>query len=201
MLKNDLNWLASGVAAAVLLPALAAIGVPFILAAIIAIVAFAGLVVLLAPRKLFEGIDVAAVGRDKVAFAQDLLSEAMPAAERLGTAARSIESAGVKSKVLHLAEIARDVIGKVEANPGTAPSVRRFMTYYLPRSAEIAEGYATLAEKRQPDPKKLDEVSAVIGRLEEAFVHYADTLTDQELGSLDIDLKLVQTSLKEDLGR
>jgi len=41
----------------------------------------------------------------------------------------------------------------------------------------------------------------VLVKLEEAFVHYADSLVDEEFGTLDTDLRLIQASLKEDLGR
>ena len=41
----------------------------------------------------------------------------------------------------------------------------------------------------------------MIVKLEDAFVHYADSLADDELGTLDVDLRLIQASLKEDLGR
>jgi 5-bromo-4-chloroindolyl phosphate hydrolysis protein len=201
MFGNDLNWIVSGVAAAILLPVLALIGVPFVIAAIIAAVAFAGLVVFLSPRRLFEGIDIAAVGRDKVAFARELLADAVPAADRLNAAGSRIDDISTKGRVVHLAQIARDVFAKVEANPAGATAVKRFLSYYLPRAAEIAEGYAVLEDKRAPDPAKLTEVKSVIERLEDAFVHYADSLADRELGSLDIDLRLVQASLKEDLGR
>jgi 5-bromo-4-chloroindolyl phosphate hydrolysis protein len=201
MLGNDLNWIVSGVAGAILLPVLTWIGVPIWLAIIIAVVAFAGLVVLLTPRRLFEGLNVAAVGKEKVAFAQDLLNDAVPAAARLRIAAQKIADKTVHGRVLHLAAICQDVFDKVEKNPDSASAVRRFLSYYVPRSAEIAEGYAALEEKHAPDPVKVAEVAGVIEKLEGAFVHYADSLADSELGSLDVDLKLIQSSLKEDLGQ
>ena len=200
-MKNDLNWIIAGVAAAILLPLLTVLGLPFLVAAVIAVIAFAGLVVFLTPRKLFEGLDVNALGRDKVAFATDLLKEAGPAVDRLSAAALGITDKTIKEKVRHLQQIAREVFDKVEANPASAPGVRRFLSYYLPRAAEVSEGYAALEDKRAPDATKLREVGDVIGKLEDAFVHYADSLVDNELGSLDIDLKLIQQSLKEDLGR
>jgi len=199
--KDDLNWIIAGAVAAILLPLLAFAGLPFVVAAIVAAIAFVGLVVFLTPRKLFEGLDVNALGRDKVAFATDLLKEAQPAADRLSAAAIGITDKTVKEKVRHLEQIARDVFGKIEANPGSAAGVRRFLSYYLPRAAEVSEGYAALEDKRAPDATRLNEVGEVIGKLEDAFVHYADSLVDNELGSLDIDLKLIQQSLKEDLGR
>lgn len=201
MFGNDLNWLIGGVVAAILLPLLTVLGVPFLIAALIAVVAFAGLVVLLSPRKLFEGLDISAIGRDEVAFAQELLGDALPAAERIRGAAARIDDPAVKARVRHLADITRDVVAKVEANPASASAVRRFLSYYVPRAAEISEGFAVLEDRRAPDPARLNEVGAVIEKLEGAFVHYADSLTDEELGTLDIDLKLIQSSLKEDLGR
>jgi 5-bromo-4-chloroindolyl phosphate hydrolysis protein len=198
---NDLNWIISGVAAAVLLPLLFWIGVPFWLAAVLAVIAFAGLVVLFSPRKLFEGLNIASVGKEKVAFAQELLNDALPAAARLREASAKITDKTVRDRVQHLTAICQDVFAKVEQNPGNASAVRRFLSYYIPRAAEVAEGYALLEDRHAPDAAKLTEVGGVIEKLEGAFVHYADSLADSELGSLDVDLKLIQASLKEDLGR
>jgi hypothetical protein len=36
-------------------------------------------------------------------------------------------------------------------------------------------------------------------KLDDAFVHYSDSLVDDELGELDTDLRLLQASLKEDI--
>jgi hypothetical protein len=200
-LKQDLNWFAAGAVGAVLLPLLVIAGLPFLLALGIAALAFAGLVILLRPRQLFEGLDVNALGREKVGLAGDLLTEAIPAADRLAAVAGHIADRAVKEKVRHLDQIARDVFARVEANPATANRVRRFLSYYLPRAAEVAEGYAALEAMRAPDPERLKSVGDVIGKLEDAFVHYADSLVDNALSGLDIDLKLIQQSIKEDLGR
>jgi 5-bromo-4-chloroindolyl phosphate hydrolysis protein len=198
---NDWNWLVAGLVAALLVPGLSFLAhIPFLVSVLIAAPVFAGLVILLAPKKLFEGIDVNAVGSGRVAFARELLSAAAPSAERLKTAATEIRDKEVGPRVKHLAEIATDVFAKVEANPESASSVRRFLSYYLPRATEVAEGFATIEGKRSPDTARLQEVRTVIVKLEEAFVHYSDSLVDDELGSLDTDLRLIQASIKEDLG-
>jgi 5-bromo-4-chloroindolyl phosphate hydrolysis protein len=200
-LGNDGNWIVAGVAAAVLVPALSfGLGVPFLVSTIIAVPVFAGLVVLLAPRKLFEGLDVNAIGRGRVDFARDLLNEATPSAERLRLVAGRIHDKDMAGRVKHLAEITADVFTRVEASPDSAGTVKRFLSYYLPRAAEVAEGYAVIEAKRAPDQTQLGEVRSVLVKLEDAFVHYADSLADDELGSLDTDLRLIQASLKEDLG-
>lgn len=198
---NDRNWMVAGLVAAILVPGLSfGLGVPFLISAIIAVPVFAGLVILLAPRKLFEGMDVNALGRGRVAFARDLLNEASPAAERLRAVAGRIGDKTMANRIGHLADIATDVFAKVEAAPESAATIKRFLSYYLPRAAEVAEGFAVIEAKRVPAPKQLDEVHSVLVKLEDAFVHYADSLADDELGSLDTDLRLIQASLKEDLG-
>jgi 5-bromo-4-chloroindolyl phosphate hydrolysis protein len=199
---SDWNWIVAGVVAAWLIPALSFLGgMPFWIAAVVGGVVFAGLVLVLAPRRLFDGVNVQALGRGSVAFANDLLREAMPAAERLRIAAKGINDKDVAGKVRHLAEISADVFAKIEASPQRAATVRRFLSYYIPRAAEVAEGYAAIETKRAPDLVKLAEVRSVIGKLEEAFVHYSDSLVDDDLGALDTDIRLIQASLKEDLGR
>lgn len=198
---KDGNWLIGGVAGAALLPLALWLGLPFVLALPLALLAFGALVLLLAPRRPFEGLDVSALGRDKVAFARELLDDAAPAADRIAAAATKIGDAAVRKRVTHLAEISRDVFRKLEQTPGSAGAVKRFLSYYVPRAAELAEGYVALEDRRGPDTTRLNDVAGVLAKLEDAFVHYADSLIDSELGSLDIDLKLVQNSLKEDLGR
>ena len=201
-LSNDGNWIVAGAVTAILVPVLTfTAGMPFWIAAVIGLFVFAGLVFLLAPRRLFEGLNIKAIGRGRVAFARELLEGAAPAAQRLETAADDITDKQTAARVRHLAEIAADVFRKVEAKPESANAVRRFLSYYLPRAAEVAEGFAVIEAKRAPERQQLEDVRAVLVKLEDAFVHYADSLVDAELGTLDTDLRLIQASLKEDIGR
>ncbi|TPK95245.1 5-bromo-4-chloroindolyl phosphate hydrolase [Mesorhizobium sp. B2-4-12] len=199
---NDWNWIVAGLVSAALLIGLSALTqFPFLVSAVISALVFAGLVFVLAPRQLFEGLDLSSISGSRVAFARELLAQAQPAADRLTAAAGSIADKDMKAKVKNLSDIAADVISKVEQKPETAPSVRRFLTYYVPQAAEVAEGYATLANRRAPSQARLANVGAVIAKLQDAFVHYSDSLADSELGTLDVDLRLIQESLKEDIGR
>jgi len=199
---NDWNWIVAGLVSAALLVGLSLLThFPFLVSAIIAALVFAGLVFVLAPRQLFEGLDLNSIGGSRLAFARELLAQAQPAADRLAAAAGTIADKEMKAKVKNLSDIAADVISRVEAKPDSAPSVRRFLTYYVPQAAEVAEGYATLANRRAPSQARLANVGAVITKLQDGFVHYADSLADSELGTLDVDLRLIQESLKEDIGR
>ena len=82
-----MNWIAGGGAAAILLPVLAiGVGMPFWVAAMISLAAGGELVVVLSPRKLFEGLDASGVARGKIEFARSLLTDAEPLAVRLEVA-------------------------------------------------------------------------------------------------------------------
>ncbi|WP_133707106.1 5-bromo-4-chloroindolyl phosphate hydrolysis family protein [Rhizobium sp. BK313] len=199
---NDWNWIVAGLAAAIVVPVLSFFaGMPLWIAAVIGLLIFVGLVFALSPRRLFEGLDAKTIGKGRLDFARDLLSAAAPAAQRLEASADHITNKETAKRVRHLAEIAADVFAKVEASPESAGTVRRFLSYYLPRAAEVAEGFATLEAKRVPDQKRLQEVDLVLTKLEDAFVHYSDSLVDDRLDTLDTELRLIQASLKEDIRR
>ena len=51
-----------------------------------------------------------------------------------------------------------------------------------------------------PDTRRLAATSDLIDRLDTAFTHYATNLQEADLGNLDIELKLLKSSLDEDLG-
>jgi 5-bromo-4-chloroindolyl phosphate hydrolysis protein len=199
--SSGLNWIAGGIVAAVLLPALAiGVGMPFWIACIIGATAGGGLAVLLSPRKLFEGLDASGAGRGKIEFARELLTDAEPLAVRLEIAVSSIRTPEVAERVRHLARVSREIFAGVEQDPLRVDRVRRFLTYYLPRAAELAEAYALLEKGGARDPTRLATTRGLIDRLDLAFTHYANTLQQADLGNLDIEFKLLKSSLDEDLG-
>ena len=200
-MRNDTNWIVAGLTAALLLPGLVLAGVPLILAIGAAAIAFAGLVVFLAPRQLFEGPEYAHVDKKTLQQARELLAQARPDAARLDRARDGVKDALVRHKLGQLARIADDVLGQLAADPGKAETLRRFLTYYLPNAVELAQSFALVEAKRIAEPARLKEIAGVIDRLESAFIHYADGLTEAELGTLDADLKQIETSLKKDIER
>jgi 5-bromo-4-chloroindolyl phosphate hydrolysis protein len=198
---SGLNWIAGGAAAAVLLPLLAVgVGMPFWIAGVVSAAAGGGLVVLFSPRKLFEQLDASGVAQGKIEFARDLLTDAEPFAVRLEIAVNSIRTPKVTDRVRHLAAVSRDIFAAVEKDPLRIDRVRRFLTYYLPRAADLAEAYALLEKSSARDTARITATGELIDRLDDAFTHYATNLQEAGLGNLDIELKLLKSSLDEDLG-
>jgi 5-bromo-4-chloroindolyl phosphate hydrolysis protein len=198
---SGMNWIVGGAAAATLLPVLAiSLGMPFWIACIVSAAAGGGLVALLSPRRLFEGLDASGAARGKIEFARDLLTDAEPLAVRLEVAVSSIGTPRVAERVRHLARISREIFAAIEDDPLRIDRVRRFLTYYLPRAADLAEAYALLEKGSTRDTARITATADLIDRLDAAFTHYAANLQDADLGNLDIELKLLKSSLDEDLG-
>jgi len=199
--SSGLNWIAGGAAAAILLPVLAiGVGMPFWIAGLVSVVAGGGIVALLAPRDRFARLDASGAARGKIEFARELLTEAEPLVERIDAAATELREKKVAERVRHLARTARAIFAAIEADPLRIDRVRRFLTYYLPRAAEIAEAYAMLERGPAPDAARLAATGALIDRLDAAFARYGTALRDADLDKLDVEMKLLKSALDEDLG-
>src|SRR6266478_552462 len=199
--RSGLNWLAGGAAAAILVPVLAlGPGLPFWIACIASALAGGGLVILLAPATRFKALDASGVARGKIAFARELLTEADPFISRLEAAAKAIRAKTDVDRVRHLASVARGIFEAVEKDPLRIDRVRRFLTYYLPRAAEMAKAYQSLERDHGAEAARFEATREIIDRLDVAFTDYAANLRDADLDKLDIELKRLKRSRDEDLG-
>ena len=200
-MPSGLGWIAGGAAAAALLPSLAiGLSMPFWIARAISALAGGGLVVALAPRNRFAALEASGMARGRIEFANELLAEAEPLAERMEYTASAIRTRAVADRIRHLVQIARDIFAAIERDPLRLDRVRRFLTYYLPRAAEITEAYRALEKSAVPDTARLAATGDMIDRLDIAFTRYAANLQDADLDKLDIELKLLKSSLDEDIG-
>ena len=196
-----LNWLIGGIVAALVVPGLAiGLGLPFWLACVVGLLTGGGAMLLFSQRQPFEGLDIRRIGRGRIEFARQLLDDATPLVDRLQIAAKSIKTRAVADRIGHLAETARAILKSVETDPLKIDPVRRFITYYLPRAAEMAEAFALIERQITPRPDRLTATKDIIDRLDRAFTRYSDSLVEADLGALDIELKLLKSSLDEDVG-
>jgi 5-bromo-4-chloroindolyl phosphate hydrolysis protein len=99
-----------------------------------------------------------------------------------------------------ISQASRGIFEAVEKDPLRIDRVRRFLTYYLPRAAEMAEAYQSLERDHGAEAARFEATREIIDRLDVAFTDYAANLRDADLDKLDIELKLLKRSLDEDLG-
>jgi len=98
---------------------------------------------------------------------------------RLEVAVSSIGTPKVAERVRHLARISREIFAGVEEDPLRVDRVRRFLTYYLPRAADLAEAYALLEKGSTRDVARIAATSDLI----EPARHRLHALCGQPAGS------------------
>jgi hypothetical protein len=128
------------------------------------------------------------------------LADAATALAQLEAAALGIRAFTTRVHVARIAEAARLIVDSVTTDPAALGAVQRVLTYYLPRAAAIAGSYRILEARGDADPARMARMEAIIARLDAAFRHYADRLADDALHLLDVELRLVDDALKDDLG-
>ena len=202
-MERRFTHIAAGVAAAAALPVGEfALGLPLALAIPAAVAVYAGtaLAFTLGPRARPAPIDFARIDRAQSGVVADLLKDGEAQIARLRAASRQLRSVTARPILGQMADAARKILDRLAAEPGKLASVRRFLTYYLPRSAEIAEGLVTIERQRNADMMRLVETEAMLARLGRAFLFYADAFDKADIETLDVEMKLVDRALAEDLG-
>ncbi len=195
------NHIVAGAVAALVLPlGVFVLNLPFLAVVLVAAVLYAGVALVLAPRRVADRIRAGQVGRAQAELVASLIEEGEATVARLKEAARALRATSTGRTVGHLAETAQAILDRLAAEPDKLAAVRRFLTYYLPRSAEIAEGLGVVEQQRATDPKRQAEIEGILGKLDQAFGFYADSLSQAELDMLDVELKLMSRALAEDLG-
>jgi 5-bromo-4-chloroindolyl phosphate hydrolysis protein len=166
-----------------------------------AVLIFFGVRLVAAPRRLFEGFDFGDADRASLELAREILSEAQVQLQRLRAMAQETKTAAVREKLTHLHAIAARVVGEVEQKPRRVNNVRRLLTYYLPAATRLADGYHVLENSNAPDRERLKAAGDMIGRLDEVFGRYADRLSEEEVEGLDVELKLLENSIRDEQRR
>jgi 5-bromo-4-chloroindolyl phosphate hydrolysis protein len=145
-------------------------------------------------------IDETKIAKGQTAVANAVLLEARTELHRLLEAGRSIRDVEVRGGIGRLGRTAGDVVTEIEADANRLSRGQRLLTYYLPRAGDLAEGFALLERQREPDQRRIDQTREMITRLEAAFVHFADEMRAEEVSELDVDLRLLEQSLRQDIG-
>ncbi|HRE22569.1 MAG TPA: 5-bromo-4-chloroindolyl phosphate hydrolysis family protein [Rhabdaerophilum sp.] len=130
----------------------------------------------------------------------DLLLEAKHDIGRIRGAAGSIGDAAIARQFRALADAADQIHAKLMAEPVKLGLARRFFASYLPRSADLAEGYHRLAHNDTtqlplPDERR-GKLLDVLYRLEVALKKQQSELSAPELSRMDADIRILTDDLK-----
>lgn len=161
-----------------------------------AILVFAGARLAIGPRDLLAGLDMAALDEAALSLAHDVIAAAQADLARLKAAALGVRDPDVRRHLDHLRAVAERVVAEVARQPARLTPVRRLLTYYLPASVRLGEGYRTLEGTNRPDATRLAATAGMIGQLDRVFARHADRLSAPEIEGLDVELKLLSDAIR-----
>jgi 5-bromo-4-chloroindolyl phosphate hydrolysis protein len=191
--------LIAGVAGGLFAPAATfLLGIPFWIAIPLAVLIFFGVRMALAPRRMFEGIELGTLDQASLALAGEVLEAARLDLDRLAAIASGLKNAATRARLEHLQTIAARVVAEVEEKPRQVGQVRRLLTYYLPAAARLADGLAALDRMHVPNRQRLLAAEKMVGELDGVFTKYADKLAQDEVEGLDLELKLLEAAVTEE---
>ena len=197
---DDLRFLLGGAVGALLIPVLAFVfHVPFLLAALAGGAVFAAAVLLLRPRQPFENLDAQAIGNGQLQAAQAILAQAYKDIDAIAATAGLMPDKAMGDSLKRLVVQARAAAADVEAHPVRLAAVRRLLTYYVPSTRDIATNYAEIAGKTQVPADQTQKVKTALAQLENTYAHFRQQSFSGETQELDVDLDLLNRSIKQDL--
>ncbi len=194
---------AAGVAAVALPVFVLGFGAPVWIGAVAAGAIFVGGALFAAtnPRKaLPAGTDSRRIGQGQRAVIDAVMADARPALAQITAIVDSTPKNAIRDRLEKIAELGAKVLDEVDARPERVSSVQRLLTYYLPRTADIAKAYGELRLREAADPARYASIEAVLAKTEAAFVQFKQQMLDEDMRGLDADLELIDEALKEDLG-
>jgi hypothetical protein len=192
--------LISAAAAAVAFPA-AALGLhlPLWLDGGLSAAVFGGLYLVVRRPAAGSGLDDDSVIEARNQTGRGLLEDGTAALDRLRRSGKMIQDAPMRGQVERLCRTADKVIQGVRTDPGKAMAVRRLLTFYLPNAASLSEGWQALEQRTTPGGDRAEQTRKTMLALNDAFSQYADDLTQPQMQTLDLDLKVLNDALKSDL--
>lgn len=196
--ESTASLVVSAVAAGIALPFCSfALALPWWISLAVSAVVFGVFYIVLRPRRF--DIDLDEMNDVQADTVQALLSEGLNALDRLRAAAENMSDRPMRQVVGALCDTADNIFARLRQQPARAMSVRRFLTFYLPNAASIAEGWRTLENNRRPSPERVTQTRQVMSSLKGAFARFENETEEPELQELDLDLKLVRDALRADL--
>lgn len=124
----------------------------------------------------------------------DLMLSAKHDIGRIRGAAGAIEDAAVARQFIALANEAEAIHARLLAEPVKLGLARRYFSSYLPRTADLAEGYHRLRKDGAQDRRA--KLIDVLYRLEAAMKEQKESLSAPDLSRVDADIRILTQDLQ-----
>ncbi len=115
---------------------------------------------------------------------------------RIRGSAGAIADSTIARQFRVLADVADKVHARLMAEPVKLGLARRYFASYLPRAADLAEGYNRLRKDQPGDESRRGKLLDVLYRLESAMKKEEAGLLAPEMSRIDADIRILADDLK-----
>lgn len=134
--------------------------------------------------------DVAAILREGRAYVRDVreINDRIPDTEEMST------------KLYRLEDVMNKIFAKVQSDPSLAPSLRRFMSYYLPTTKKLLEAYVDLSNQPGVEniTKTKQEIDQAMDTINDAYEKLLNDLFQNDAWDVSSDISVMQTMMAQD---
>lgn len=165
----------------------------------LALVSYAGFLMVLRPVRRIGRIDIETLGNGEVLH--ERLQEAGCDLRRMADAARRIQAPGLKQSAHELIAVAENILKYLTDNPEKIPSARRYIDYYQETAASVLENYVELQDARlltDESEKIFQNTAEAVVTLKDAFQMQFQKLMQNELMDMEADLNLLKQTLRSE---
>lgn len=130
---------------------------------------------------------------------QKVLLEAATSLQKLDDTIPKLRHPDSISSVKQLVKIGRKLMDFVAASPEKLSIAQRILTYYCTEAVNVANGLAKIESDAKPDVERVIATQGILQKLVILFEKTELELKNDDNKALDIDLKLLDQSLQNDL--
>ena len=130
----------------------------------------------------------------------EILNEGEMYINELDEANIRIEDEGVSKDIDDIVVLSRGILDRVKDYPEKAPSIRKFISYYLPTLVKLLNYYSELDEAIPSESVKTSQakIAATLDQVEKGFKEQLDGLYEKEVIDIATDIKVLEALLQQE---
>lgn len=123
--------------------------------------------------------------------------------EEIRRLAARIPDPAIRAEAKAIGTVAEGILADLEAHPRDSAKARRFLDYYLESTRKILAKYVELSERNLSTPESrttLDGIGGLLSEVRAGFEKQRSELAEGELMDLDVEMKLLRSTMRMDGG-
>lgn len=142
--------------------------------------------------------EVSGLSADEVA---EVVNGAKAQIDQIRSIAKTIKKQSITSRITEIADVAYKIVDGFIDDPSDIKRSRAFLINYLEQTVELVERYAKLEQKDSNSDsvrEVMQKFEATLDEIEKAFEKQYERNLSDDVRGLDVDLKTLNTMLKEE---